>query len=993
MTRVRVPVRVELDVAALPAAPPALEAALTESLTRALARSRTQVFPSRPYAGARPGAPQVHFTGPGLRQARPEELAAAAAAVERAVRAACTAGRLPTGRRPPAGRETDVAAAVAEGPALRMVPSYAGRGARAAVTVRPVGRTTKLRALPVRFAVLRDAAHAAQVLEAGRRARGLPTSTGQAGVIGARADGLYVVWVRDLATRTVLLDVGFELATALVLDTSRKEVVESVTGVPPTASAYRITYMCGAGEVAARTEEFLLDLMRRRLGRSAKGSPEEVDRAVARATPKVHERVLASTAGAKSLLRLVADGVTFLLPLRFDVPERLDAELVPLTEEVVTAAEGTEEPTGAGGAPGGTGGATGTGPRPWPLDPRPGTGRRLATPCEPSVDGEPVLADLGEAGGALQRRMATLATELGIPPCGYLGGFLAYALEAVTVLASRVAASAVGTHGVLVRSDNGNLGPVDFRPGVETEVAALRRLAGLLSLLDDLTFAYVDVLLHSQPPVPGGTRLARLVMEHALDAFRRPVAALFVQTCRVLFLDLLAVSRKGIETRQSDPAAYARAFGTAVLPLLERVEGLADLREALRLRESGIVPVDLSADPIAGVHDLPPLPEDAGTGPVDAGVPEPGQGQGAGAPDPSPWAHLPRPPQRAGVERRDDGVLVVHDGRGRALTAEQLEQERTFTLTTVESFEPLAKQLTDLPDFMAAVRDPARGLQETLTGLLQTMHEANLEIAGQVRGDALYAFGRSSISERLPARPGRIPYQLRGIHQLADGVLTPAFAGSGRYVAGVTWLFDTEVGAASLAGALEFIGVTLIAVLCPPLGAVVGLVVAGVHLMSAAESETTYRALLDPDQVKSWAEVDAELWAARLGMALGFLVIAAEIVALARVALKASAEAAAVGATDAAAATAARAAAARAVTSAVRRAADELAVEFVKALAVGAVLDAVMAAVLGPVIGALVAADLENGPSGVDGPFLDLYVARYEAQVDAELDPGPEPAP
>jgi hypothetical protein len=84
-------------------------------------------------------------------------------------------------------------------------------------------------------------------------------------------------------------------------------------------------------------------------------------------------------------------------------------------------------------------------------------------------------------------------------------------------------------------------------------------------------------------------------------------------------------------------------------------------------------------------------------------------------------------------------------------------------------------------------------------------------------------------------------------------------------------MFSGELGKKSLIDFFEFTGLVFLSVVCPPAAFVVGVGLA-LHTMAEAEDKAAlYGALIDPEQIISRAEVEAELFAAKLGLALAFI--------------------------------------------------------------------------------------------------------------------------
>jgi hypothetical protein len=79
------------------------------------------------------------------------------------------------------------------------------------------------------------------------------------------------------------------------------------------------------------------------------------------------------------------------------------------------------------------------------------------------------------------------------------------------------------------------------------------------------------------------------------------------------------------------------------------------------------------------------------------------------------------------------------------------------------------------------------------------------------------------------------------------------------------------LGLKDLGTFFEWTGLILLGVLCPPAAFIAGAAVATYHYHEAKEKEELFRSLINPDELMSWAEVEAELFAAKLGLVLSFI--------------------------------------------------------------------------------------------------------------------------
>src|SRR5439155_23738387 len=75
----------------------------------------------------------------------------------------------------------------------------------------------------------------------------------------------------------------------------------------------------------------------------------------------------------------------------------------------------------------------------------------------------------------------------------------------------------------------------------------------------------------------------------------------------------------------------------------------------------------------------------------------------------------------------------------------------------------------------------------------------------------------------------------------------------------------------SLKGFFEMVGLIVLSIVCPPLGTLAGAAIAVRDYGKALEKKSLFRSLIDPDEIITRAEVEAELFAAELGLVLTFL--------------------------------------------------------------------------------------------------------------------------
>ncbi|SCF09683.1 hypothetical protein GA0070607_5500 [Micromonospora coriariae] len=546
--------------------------------------------------------------------------------------------------------------------------------------------------------------------------------------------------------------------------------------------------------------------------------------------------------------------------------------------------------TGPGGGAGGTGGDGTGGARRggFVFDPSsPGapagaegrrfpavTGEHSEMPACAPFNGEPELAALGPDGDELRRLMDDIAFRLQMgEPCRYPANFC---LQAAAVLRGRAAAI-----GLLVGAaereaftrpvpeGTGRLGPLDFRPVASPAVQFLRHLAGVVPRLDHL--AQLVMRRYSQPQhfarIHGGwidsSASWNLHFVQALSpAVKAAVGQLFIVGSQAMLVQLLLTSRSGIEARITNFDRYAPIFERLIVSQLTDYAELQGLRERLRRHEAARWTQEHTAiggGTLATVSMANPATAWYGAARAISGA-----FLAAEATMTSPGA--------AGEIIERDGTTRIRDSHAVLWTLAEIEQALVVQRGEAEGIDPLVKQITDLPDVLARFAGNRSAIRDELWRVLQDMRRNNTEMLGRARTDARFAFRSSRISEHIPS--ATIPggrFALQGIHLVTHQQLGEFFGGNLYYATGVDELFGTELGREALTAFGITVGIIALSILCPPLGFLVGVAVAVGDVVHAHQRERLYGALLDPELVLTRTEVEVELFAAYLGLALSLI--------------------------------------------------------------------------------------------------------------------------
>lgn len=505
---------------------------------------------------------------------------------------------------------------------------------------------------------------------------------------------------------------------------------------------------------------------------------------------------------------------------------------------------------------------------------------RMELVCEAYL-GEPSMGELGADGNRMRNKMEHIAYRLQIPTCEYAGKFLLNAAEALGGRATQVALWEVTDTGGMKATPEGggNLGAVQFIATAGPQILFLRHLATTVPLMTDLKRDIDRVYRERSDLIQGiwhrrpESWMNRWHHAYVVDGMERHVGLMFVMTCNVIFKQLLNTSRVNIEQRSND--WWTEKFVTAILPHLMYVDELMRARELLDDAEDIAYLLQYGPQGLRHrYHDV------RVQGWVEAFVER--------ATQPANWkeaaeavtAAVTPAPATVPKEVAPKYELVpvgdgyrIRDKRGRLWDLESLDLAIAMRRGTIEEVEPLVKQFTDLPEVVERLRDlPDGGRKYELHLLLKEMRESNEEITQKAKDSAWFGFRATRIHEDVRnATVARTNYQLQGIHQQAHQQIQEFFRGDPFYGLGIEALFAAELGRKELMMALEISATVLCSVIFPPMGVIAGFHHAMRHRAEAKEREAIYKSLIDPEIVLRAAEVEAELFAANLGLVLSLV--------------------------------------------------------------------------------------------------------------------------
>jgi hypothetical protein len=234
----------------------------------------------------------------------------------------------------------------------------------------------------------------------------------------------------------------------------------------------------------------------------------------------------------------------------------------------------------------------------------------------------------------------------------------------------------------------------------------------------------------------------------------------------------------------------------------------------------------------------------------------------------------------------------IRGSNGEIHTLADLQQSIALRRQVVAGIDPLLSQLTH--DFVPAVGrliDHEDEIPAFVADLLTRMSDKNKEVTSDNLGDIKYAFEHGQIHRvstdpddppamRIPTVPGG-RFILSGIHAIAHDLVGRSFAGDRYYDYVLDHLLGHELAVKEFRDDLVFFGTIALSVICPPLGAAVGvvagLVTSALDYRHAKQQEDIYGALINPDEVLNFAEIQVEILSAKIGFGLSFLAAIPEV--------------------------------------------------------------------------------------------------------------------
>jgi hypothetical protein len=551
-----------------------------------------------------------------------------------------------------------------------------------------------------------------------------------------------------------------------------------------------------------------------------------------------------------------------------------------------------------------------------PSGQEPGHLRGGFTPvCEP-FSGEPHI-DTMPGSAQMWTLIQQIARLLEMEPCPYVANF---AINAAKVLGGRVAQiGEVVSLDKAVFLENLSLGTTDdagevvFVPVPSPAVQVLRQLGAIVPLFDELFKLIQENLFPISDLIPQGH--VRQDIDHALES---AIVWIYLHACQISLLQALAASRENIQARLA-PENFANyvqltkvlltTVGTDQVELIRLRDALNDFHESFkRVERKGQVDGGrevsvLGSDPAFASTwvEYWDVTEDMRVQPSLRSVEETIARR-------DKWVQLHEAMEgfkrrtdlffryrdldqfvRGRAVRKDllghitqraaDAIWVIKDGKGVEWTIKDLNNAIKVRQSYLETTDPILNHIkfgTDVP-FLAAA--PDMRIEPFLRTLLQEMLEKNGEVRTDALEDPKWAFEHSKIE-----KPKDTVYYYgnqSGLHAMADHALQDAFVGTWRYGSALEHLYSHQVGWVSLRDTFLFVGIVALSVFCPPLGALAGLAEGIWRYSEAKDLESLYGALLEPGDIISRAEVEAQMFVARLGLAMAIIPVAGKITSVA----------------------------------------------------------------------------------------------------------------
>ena len=514
--------------------------------------------------------------------------------------------------------------------------------------------------------------------------------------------------------------------------------------------------------------------------------------------------------------------------------------------------------------------------------------------CEPYKD-EPAYWDLPSGGPQIYALIRRIAARLDMSTCPYAANFCIQAARMIRIRTSQVqlrftldvsgdfsaelAVGALDEHGRFY-----------FRGIDSLAVQYLQHLGGTVPLIREL-MELVDRYVY-----PVSTFGPHHWFQDVMDEATQACGFIWLSANQIMMQQLLNSSRYGVNQRRNNPE-YASVFAAMCKTRL------ADQAEMVILRTSLEKFLDIVGDrkgDDARVHLVEHLAlqtamETWNTKRVDVRKVELLQAYGL---DDDLVTRLSDETNfvfrrgKSGEKNVSDAGSIVETTAGwkiRASDGELYDKDELSAIVelgqkVVTSIDPLMNQLLNkLVSQIPPLVDHPERVPEFLEELFTKMLTKNDEVSAKNKSDFEYAFEHAQIHKADPNSPATVDiskhwvggWPLEGIHALAHSHVGVRFERDAFYTAAVARLISQEYHWRSFVEDMVFIFGTALTIICPPLGMALSFA-ANLALglekhAKASEQEAIYGALLKPEEVLNYAEIQIDLFLAKLQIALSFL--------------------------------------------------------------------------------------------------------------------------
>ncbi|MEO6775936.1 MAG: hypothetical protein ABI467_23445 [Kofleriaceae bacterium] len=542
--------------------------------------------------------------------------------------------------------------------------------------------------------------------------------------------------------------------------------------------------------------------------------------------------------------------------------------------------------------------------KPQPRDP-------LALPgwspvCEPWM-GEPPVGAYGARGAELAAMIEEIAKILEMDTCPYPMNFAVNAAKQLGGLAGGIG-SALTMADISDFIEDLEVGVVEngefsWKPIPSTAIAELRRLANVVPLLEKLEKKIEDVVWPNLPLMACG--YFKNDFDYAMES---DVVWIYLFTCQIALLQLLASSARNIQERldEKNIANYAEMAKILLSTVATDQVELVRLRDALKKftdRGNYLLPPErdqlMARDPGFALPEAKNLLDAIGEGRLVDELDS--ARKTVGTYFENEWNMAARADLRFRVEDLDgfvrgfagavsktgwiennsNGLLAITDHSGKTWTLTELNAAISARQEFIETTDPIIQHMRFSEDVPGLVRHPER-TKDYLRDLLTKLLAKNGEIRSDVIADAKWAFEHSKLE--LPKGSTDYFGNQSGLHAAADLMIRDAFGDAQwRYYRSLEHLYRHQVGYVSLRDTFLFVGIIALSILMPPVGAVLGIAEAAWRYHEAKEMLSFYDAIWDERStgIVNRAEVEAQMFVAKIGLVLSFIPAVGEVTSLA----------------------------------------------------------------------------------------------------------------